>query len=48
MCGTAENSNNRLHSPTDPDRARVVETWPALPEPFRRAVLALIGTTRGV
>jgi hypothetical protein len=27
----------------DPDLARVVEAWPDLPEPIRRAVLALIG-----
>jgi hypothetical protein len=29
-------------SPTDPDLARTVATWPMLPEPIRRAVLALI------
>ena len=35
-----------LHTaaPADPDLARVVEAWPDLPEPLRRAVLALIGT----
>ncbi len=35
-----------LHTaaPTDPDLARVVEAWSDLPEPIRRAVLALIGS----
>ena len=28
--------------PTDPDLARVVAAWPELPEPIRRAVLALV------
>jgi hypothetical protein len=28
----------------DPDLARIVATWPMLPEPIRRAVLALIET----
>ena len=31
-------------TPTDPELARVVEAWPTLPEPLRRAVLALVGT----
>jgi hypothetical protein len=30
---------------TDPDLVRIVGTWPTLPEPIRRAVLALIDTT---
>jgi hypothetical protein len=29
---------------TDPDLARVVEAWATLPEPIRRAVLALTET----
>ncbi len=29
---------------SDPDLARVVETWPELGEAIRRAVLALIGS----
>jgi hypothetical protein len=29
---------------TDPDLVRIVGAWPTLPEPIRRAVLALIGT----
>jgi hypothetical protein len=28
----------------DPDLQRLIDAWPALPEPIRRAVLALIGT----
>jgi hypothetical protein len=28
----------------DPDLARVVEAWATLPEPIRRAVLALLGS----
>jgi hypothetical protein len=31
-------------SAADPDLARIVARWPALPEPVRRAMLALIGT----
>jgi hypothetical protein len=31
-------------SPIDPDLARIVATWPTLPEPIRRATLALIGS----
>jgi hypothetical protein len=29
-----------------PDLARVVAAWPDLPEPIRRAVLALIGAAQ--
>jgi hypothetical protein len=28
-----------------PDLARVFDAWPTLPEPIRRAILALIGST---
>ncbi len=28
---------------TDPGLGRVIEAWPTLPEPIRRAMLALIG-----
>jgi hypothetical protein len=34
-------------TPPDPDLARVVEAWPTLAEPIRRAVLALIGSATG-
>src|SRR5262245_55100539 len=34
--------------PTDPDLARVVEAWPALPDPIRRAMLALVASAQGV
>jgi hypothetical protein len=30
----------------DPDLARVVDVWPALPEPIRRAILVLIESGR--
>jgi hypothetical protein len=30
--------------PVDPDLARVLNAWPDLPEPIRRAVLALVET----
>ena len=30
-------------APADPDLARVVAAWPDLPEPLRRAVMALVG-----
>lgn len=39
----AQNSEN---PPADPDLARLVEAWPNLPEPIRRAVLALVGSVR--
>jgi hypothetical protein len=29
---------------TDPDLARILGAWPTLPEPIRRAVLALLGS----
>ena len=32
-------------SATDADLARIVAAWPTLPEPIRRAVLALIDMT---
>jgi hypothetical protein len=36
----------------DPDRQRLIDAWPTLPESIRRAILALIGTalpeTRGM
>jgi hypothetical protein len=28
---------------TDPNLAKVIDAWPTLPEPIRRAMLALIG-----
>ena len=30
--------------PADPHLARVINAWPTLPEPIRRAILALIDT----
>ena len=30
--------------PVDPDLRRVVDAWPTLPEPIRRAMLALVGS----
>ena len=32
--------------PDDPELADVVKAWPTLPEPIRRAVLALIGAAK--
>jgi hypothetical protein len=29
-------------APIDPDLTRIAAAWPALPEPIRRAVLALV------
>ena len=34
-------------TPTDPDLSRIVAAWPTLPEPIRRAVLALVGSAAG-
>ena len=28
---------------TDPELARIVDAWPTLPEPIRRAIAALVG-----
>jgi len=30
--------------PSDPNLARIIDAWPALPEPIRTAILALVGT----
>jgi hypothetical protein len=32
-------------APADPDLARILEAWPELPAPIRRAMLAMIETT---
>jgi hypothetical protein len=32
--------------PADPDLARVVDAWPALPDHIKAAVLALVGAAR--
>ncbi len=37
--------NPKAMPPADPDLSRVIAAWPSLPEPIRRAVLALIQTT---
>jgi hypothetical protein len=39
----------RLTAPVteDPELARLIDTWPSLPVPIRRAVLALIGSAGG-
>ena len=29
-------------TPTDLDLAKVIDAWPALPEPIKRAILAMI------
>jgi hypothetical protein len=31
---------------TDPDLALVVDAWPALPDPIKTAILALVEATR--
>lgn len=31
----------------DPDLSRILAAWPTLPEPIRRAVLALVGSVTG-
>jgi hypothetical protein len=38
-----------LHNPaeTDPDLARIIAAWPTLPEPIRRAMLALVESAPG-
>ena len=33
-------------SPIDPNLARIVDAWPSLPEPIRRAMLALAESVR--
>jgi hypothetical protein len=39
---TAANERE-TQSPIDPALAKIVAAWPSLPEPIRRAMLALIG-----
>jgi hypothetical protein len=34
-------------TPIDPDLAAILDAWPTLPEPIRRAMLALVGTAKG-
>ena len=36
--GAVENDT----APTDPELAKVIETWPSLPEAIKRAILAMI------
>jgi hypothetical protein len=31
---------------SDPDLARILDAWPALPPPIRRVMLALVASTR--
>jgi hypothetical protein len=33
-------------TPTDPDLARIIDAWPALPLPVRAAVLALVESSQ--
>jgi hypothetical protein len=42
--GAKSGADSTAPSPADPDLARIVAAWPALPEPIRRAILALIET----
>jgi hypothetical protein len=30
---------------SDPDLTRIIDAWPSLPEPIRRAMLALLSST---
>ena len=43
VCPTHSESTVATPS-TDPDLARVIKAWATLPDPIRRAVLALVGT----
>ena len=40
--GTESDALPDAQAPTDPDLSRVITAWPNLPEPIRRAVLALV------
>ena len=42
----AEPDSEARKAELDPHLARIIEAWPALPEPFRRAMLALIDSTK--
>ena len=44
--GGSNSGNTR--SDSDPDLAAVVRAWGTLPEPIRRAVLALVGTVTSI
>ncbi|MDY3559960.1 hypothetical protein R5W23_001158 [Gemmata sp. JC673] len=45
--GTSDDfrSSTGSSNPTDPELARVVTAWATLPDPIKRAILALVGTT---
>ena len=47
VCPTPSESTVATPS-TDPDLARVIKAWATLPDPIRRAVLALVGTAQGI
>jgi hypothetical protein len=40
---TGDAESDAVGARIDPDLARIVAAWPTLPEPIRRAMLALIG-----
>jgi hypothetical protein len=42
--GAKSGADSTAPSPADPDLACLIEAWPTLPEPIRRAMLALIET----
>jgi hypothetical protein len=47
VTGAAQSGAAPANSPSsDPDLARVIETWQTLPEPIRKAILALIQSGR--
>lgn len=40
-------SSTGSSNPTDPELTRVLAAWATLPDPIKRAILALIGTVTG-
>jgi hypothetical protein len=44
LTGAGANPCERVRV-TDPELARVIDAWATLPDPIRRAVMALIGTS---
>jgi hypothetical protein len=38
--------NSEKHPPLDPELSQVVDAWPTLPEPIRRAILSMVEAGR--
>jgi hypothetical protein len=43
----ADTSISPPAGPLDPDLARILDAWPGLPDPIRRAIVALVESATG-